>query len=73
MDALGKLEVLARSARYDVSCASSGSHRAAAAPGRGRTFGSAVPMGICHSFTDDGRCVSLLKGIITKIPNNVNV
>jgi putative DNA modification/repair radical SAM protein len=65
MDALGKLEVLARSARYDVSCASSGSHRAAASPGRGRRFGSAVPTGICHSFTDDGRCVSLLKVLLS--------
>jgi len=65
MDELGKLEVLARSARYDVSCASSGSHRIAAAPGRGRAFGSAVPMGICHSFADDGRCVSLLKVLLS--------
>ena len=65
MDALGKLEVLTRSARYDVSCASSGSHRLTAAPGRPRAFGSAVPMGICHSFADDGRCISLLKVLLT--------
>jgi putative DNA modification/repair radical SAM protein len=65
MDALGKLEVLARSARYDVSCASSGSHRTATVPGRPRAFGSAVPMGICHSFADDGRCISLLKVLLT--------
>jgi putative DNA modification/repair radical SAM protein len=65
MDVLRKLEVLARSARYDVSCASSGSQRTAAAPGRPGTFGSAVPMGICHSFADDGRCISLLKVLLT--------
>src|SRR5512137_2577901 len=65
MDVLGKLEVLARSARYDVSCASSGSDRAAAAAGRPGTFGSAVPMGVCHSFADDGRCLSLLKVLLT--------
>ncbi len=60
-----RLEVLAQSARYDVSCASSGSHRTSAASGRGRGFGSSVPMGICHSFADDGRCVSLLKVLLT--------
>jgi putative DNA modification/repair radical SAM protein len=65
MDALARLDVLARAARYDVSCASSGSHREATVRGRGRTFGSAVPMGICHSFADDGRCISLLKVLLT--------
>jgi putative DNA modification/repair radical SAM protein len=65
MDALARLDVQARAARYDVSCASSGSHREATVRGRGRTFGSAVPMGICHSFADDGRCISLLKVLLT--------
>ncbi len=84
MDVLGKLEILAQSARYDVSCASSGASRTAASlpgacswpGGSGRTrpspsqapggrFGSAAPMGICHSFADDGRCVSLLKVLLT--------
>jgi putative DNA modification/repair radical SAM protein len=53
-----KLSILAASARYDASCASSGSERRS--KGRGR-FGSANPAGVCHSWTGDGRCVSLLK------------
>lgn len=50
-----KLEILASGARYDASCASSGSDRSS---GHG---GACVPAGICHSWTGDGRCVSLLK------------
>jgi predicted DNA-binding helix-hairpin-helix protein len=53
-----KLSILAASARYDASCASSGSERRAKGAGR---FGSASPAGVCHSWTGDGRCVSLLK------------
>jgi putative DNA modification/repair radical SAM protein len=64
MDVLGKLEVLARSARYDVSCASSGATRTAVRL-PGGMFGSASSMGICHSFGDDGRCISLLKVLLT--------
>ena len=52
-----KLEILATAARYDVSCASSGSKRKAEKGGLGNTTG----IGICHSYTQDGRCVSLLK------------
>ena len=56
-----KLTVLADAAKYDVSCASSGSGR----PGKYGELGSAAKMGICHSFTEDGRCISLLKVLYT--------
>ncbi len=56
-----KLQILATAARYDVSCSSSGSKRAAEKGGLGNTTG----MGICHSYTQDGRCVSLLKILLT--------
>jgi putative DNA modification/repair radical SAM protein len=56
-----KLKVLAESAKYDVSCSSSGTTRRNK-PG---TIGSAEGWGICHSFTEDGRCVSLLKIMLT--------
>ena len=56
-----KLTVLAESAKYDVSCASSGTTRKNQ-PG---TIGSAHGWGICHSFTDDGRCVSLFKVMLS--------
>jgi putative DNA modification/repair radical SAM protein len=59
---LEKLKVLAESAKYDVSCASSGTVRRNQAGGIGNTVGG---MGICHSFTEDGRCVSLLKIMLT--------
>lgn len=52
-----KLEILTESAKYDVSCSSSGSRRANSSGG----LGNAAVSGICHSFTPDGRCVSLLK------------
>lgn len=52
-----KLEILTASAKYDVSCSSSGSRRANRAGG----LGNASASGICHSFTPDGRCISLLK------------
>jgi putative DNA modification/repair radical SAM protein len=57
----GKLEILADAAKYDASCASSGSVRKAYAGGMGNTTG----VGICHSYTPDGRCVSLLKILFT--------
>ncbi len=56
MDLGDKLELLAASARYDASCASSGSSRR---PSGG--LGAGSPAGVCHSWTGDGRCVSLLK------------
>lgn len=59
---LSKLKTLAESAKYDVSCASSGTVRKNDKGGIGNTVGG---MGICHSFTDDGRCVSLLKIMLT--------
>lgn len=59
---LEKIKVLAESAKYDVSCASSGTVRKNSTNGLGNTVGG---MGICHSFTEDGRCVSLLKIMLT--------
>ena len=56
-----KLQILAEAAKYDVSCASSGHSR----KNNGRGLGSAQGWGICHSFTEDGRCVSLLKIMLT--------
>jgi putative DNA modification/repair radical SAM protein len=53
---LTKLEILSAAARYDASCASSGSRRP-----RGSGVGSGVPAGVCHSWSADGRCISLLK------------
>lgn len=52
-----RLEILTESAKYDVSCSSSGSKRVNTAGG----LGNASVGGICHSFTPDGRCISLLK------------
>ena len=57
MDVLNKLRVLSMSAKYDVACTSSGSDRGSV---KGM-LGNTKPAGICHSFTPDGRCVSLLK------------
>lgn len=59
---LEKLRVLAESAKYDVSCASSGTVRSNSKGGLGNTAGG---MGICHSFSEDGRCISLLKIMLT--------
>src|ERR1700759_2878205 len=56
-----KLEILADAAKYDASCASGGAARKAAPGGIGNSAG----MGICHSYTPDGRCVSLLKILLT--------
>ncbi|MCH4821787.1 putative DNA modification/repair radical SAM protein [Gramella lutea] len=56
-----KLEILADAAKYDVSCSSSGSKRKNTKKGLGDSSG----MGICHSYTQDGRCVSLLKILLT--------
>jgi len=61
MDVREKLQVLADAAKYDASCASGGSDAKRAGKGLGSTQG----MGICHSFTPDGRCVSLLKILLT--------
>jgi putative DNA modification/repair radical SAM protein len=56
-----KLEILADAAKYDASCASSGAKRA----GNGKGVGHSDGNGICHSYTPDGRCVSLLKLLLT--------
>lgn len=56
-----KLSILADAAKYDVSCASSGSKR----KNDGKGLGTAEGMGICHAYTEDGRCVSLLKILLT--------
>lgn len=58
---LEKLRILADAAKYDASCSSSGSKRANTTKGLGNSEG----MGICHSYTEDGRCVSLLKILFT--------
>src|SRR3978361_30543 len=55
-----KLTILADAAKYDASCASSGSDRKNKDKGLGNTG-----MGICHAYTEDGRCVSLLKILLT--------
>jgi len=57
MDVLNKLQILADAAKYDVSCSSSGSNRSNKKGG----LGNAEAAGICHSWSDDGRCISLLK------------
>ena len=56
-----KLAILADAAKYDASCASSGAKRA----GNGKGIGHSDGTGICHSYTPDGRCVSLLKILLT--------
>jgi predicted DNA-binding helix-hairpin-helix protein len=55
-----KLEILADAAKYDVSCSSSGGNR----KNKGG-LGNSHTAGICHSFTEDGRCISLLKILLT--------
>lgn len=61
-DVLQKLKVLAESAKYDVSCSSSGTVRSNASGGLGNAVGG---IGVCHSFAEDGRCISLLKIMLT--------
>ena len=59
MEVLEKVKILASAAKYDASCASSGSTRKNDSQGLGNAASS--PVGICHSWAADGRCVSLLK------------
>lgn len=54
---MDKLEILTMAAKYDVACTSSGVDR----KGNGRDMGNCISAGICHSFSSDGRCISLLK------------
>lgn len=61
LETLEKLKILADAAKYDVSCSSSGSGRMA----KKGSLGNAVLPGICHSWADDGRCISLFKILLT--------
>ena len=58
-----KLEILADAAKYDASCASSGTSKRNSKGGKG--IGSTEGMGICHAYAPDGRCISLLKILLT--------
>jgi len=58
-----KLEILADAAKYDASCASSGTAKRDSRGGKG--IGSTEGMGICHAYAPDGRCISLLKILLT--------
>ena len=60
-DLMEKLAILTDAAKYDVACTSSGVDRR----GRGHGIGNSVAAGICHSFSGDGRCISLLKILMT--------
>ena len=62
-----KLEILADAAKYDASCASSGTAKrdSKSEPGGGKAIGSTEGMGICHAYAPDGRCISLLKVLLT--------
>ncbi len=64
MDLRRKLEILADAAKYDASCASSGGQRRDSLAGG---IGSTTGMGICHSFAPDGRCIALLKILLTNV------
>ena len=61
MDVFDKLKILTDAAKYDVACTSSGVDRKAAPGG----IGSTQACGICHSFAADGRCITLLKVLMT--------
>ena len=63
MELLKKLEILADAAKYDASCASSGTRRRHSLDGKG--VGSSEGSGICHAYAPDGRCISLLKILLT--------
>src|ERR1700761_1394619 len=64
LDIQAKLAILADAAKYDASCASSGTAKRDSA-GTKRGIGSTEGMGICHAYAPDGRCVSLLKILLT--------
>lgn len=61
MSLTDKLRILTDAAKYDVACTSSGVER----KGDGKSIGSCVAAGICHSFSGDGRCIALLKILLT--------
>jgi putative DNA modification/repair radical SAM protein len=64
MDLLRKLEILADAAKYDASCASSGTEKRSSL-GKSTGIGSTEGLGICHAYAPDGRCISLLKILLT--------
>ncbi len=64
MELLDKLRILADAAKYDASCASSGTDKRDSR-GRRDGVGSTEGMGICHAYAPDGRCISLLKILLT--------
>ena len=61
MSLLEKLTILSDAAKYDVACTSSGVDR----KGNGHGMGNSIAPGICHTFSADGRCISLLKILFT--------
>jgi putative DNA modification/repair radical SAM protein len=63
LDIQAKLAILADAAKYDASCASSGTSKRDSSGGKG--IGSTEGMGICHAYAPDGRCISLLKILLT--------
>lgn len=63
LDLRRKLSILADAAKYDASCSSSGAQKRDSRGGKG--VGSTEGMGICHAYTPDGRCISLLKVLLT--------
>jgi putative DNA modification/repair radical SAM protein len=63
LDLKAKLAILADAAKYDASCASSGTAKRDSRDGKG--LGSTEGMGICHAYAPDGRCISLLKILLT--------
>lgn len=65
MDIQQKLAILADAAKYDASCASSAAPKRNSSTGRG--VGSTEGMGICHAYAPDGRCISLLKILLTNV------
>jgi putative DNA modification/repair radical SAM protein len=69
MELHDKLEILADAAKYDASCASSAAPKRSSVDASGAKdgFGATNGMGICHSYTPDGRCVSLLKILLTNV------
>lgn len=62
MELLEKLSILSDAAKYDVSCTSSGNKNS-----RRGSLGNTLPSGCCHSFSADGRCISLLKVLLTNV------
>lgn len=61
MDLMEKLQILTDAAKYDVACTSSGVERR----GNGKSMGNCLAPGVCHTFSSDGRCISLLKILFT--------